>query len=40
MSLSSFILSEKSDTKDHVLHDSNYMKCPEKEIYGKRKPGF
>lgn len=32
MNLSSFMLSEKSDTRDHILHDSNYMKCPEKNL--------
>lgn len=37
MNLNSFMLSKKSDTKDYILHDFNYMECPEKEIYTKRK---
>lgn len=37
MNCSNFMLSKKSNTKDYILCDSNYMKHPEKEMYRKRK---
>lgn len=30
---------EKSDTKDHILYDCIYMKCPEKENTERQKLG-
>lgn len=36
MNLSNFMLSEKSDTKDHVIW-FQLMKCLRKETYRKRK---
>lgn len=34
------MLSEKSDTKDHILYDFNYVKYLGKEIYRKREQGY
>ena len=28
---------KKPDTRDHILYDSIYMKCPEKSIFSVRK---